>query len=136
MIKVEELRIGNWIEFEGKFYQIATVYDSGQINLKGFNDGSVDISQLSSIQLTDDILINCGFYIDQITTDEYKMYELKTTTTTYILGDSREFEVTVTANSVDQDTVFNHRAKKDIKWLHVLQNLYFVIEEKELTIEL
>jgi len=55
-ITVQQLRIDNWVKFEGKLYQIGAIYNSGQISLVGYEDGSVDISSLDPVELSEPIL--------------------------------------------------------------------------------
>ena len=124
MIAAEHLRRGNWLQ-DGLFYmgyfQVKEIYED---NVKS-SDFIIPYSDLKGIELTEEILIKCGFQIAAggISYDKDKL--------SIYFGDT-------ILSGPNGRTYFNSWAilEHTPKYLHELQNLYFCLVGKELEIEL
>ena len=104
---VQELRIGNWVYYDGRNTPIKEPTDL------------IDVDEFKPIPLTEEILLKCGFENER----------LKATSFTDIRV-NRNLEV-ILEMFCDADYSFKH-----VKHLHQLQNLYFSLVGKELEVKL
>ena len=119
MITANDLRIGNWIKYDKRYFQIdsiATVFPT--LSTREFGIGVVDYYNIEPIPLTEDILLKCGFIEDR------KFYYLK-------LSDP----VSIVLEKIREEYVEWHY-DTPLKHLHELQNLYYAITKTELIINL
>jgi len=126
-MKIEELRIGNWINTEHGFRKVATIEQNkiGTILkpctmvLQHF-----DMSSIKPITLTADLLLKCGF--DREERDLFIQF-------------ANNFNLTW--NEIDdvgcclEWKEYNLFQWGKCEYLHQLQNLYFALTGEELTIE-
>lgn len=103
-IKVEELRVGNWLYRK-------SINQNVRISIDSFND----LIDYEPIELTEEILLKCGFEYDGA-------FYFKD-------GIFLEYE----DNSLRLDCMSD---SVNIKYLHQLQNLYFALTNKELNVKL
>jgi hypothetical protein len=113
MIQTNELRIGNWLLDEhGKYFNVGSI----QKNFHGVNINNKYPGLIEPIHLTNEILVQCGF--ENGVLGNFKIgYD----------GDDfvkQQFSVP-----------FEDRLLK-VKYLHQLQNLYYALTGKELSIDL
>lgn len=111
-MRVEELRIGSILSYKGKKFKILEI---SQNKLKAqSNKGLVifEVSELEPIELTEEILLKCGF-------SEYDLEIGR-----IILTEDGGFIIT----RLSQNVI--------LKTLHQLQNLYFALTNEELEINL
>jgi len=109
MIKPEDLRIGNY------------VFDNlgGILKIKGISTDS-DLSHIRPIPLTEKILLDCGFYIDE----------------------SKNASIMLPNNEVlilelnDKGIYTDYAYGTEIEYLHNLQNLHKELTKTELIIKL
>lgn len=134
MIKANDLRFGNYViikNYNSKYWN-----KIGQI--EGFSRNaeyvSLDINKYSAfylkdigpIQLTEEILLNCGF---DKSNDLDKFYHLDILNEwTRIYFNPKHNICTLSINQ--------HDSRINIQYLHELQNLVFSLTQKELTIQL
>lgn len=117
MIKIEELRIGNFVMHNNEITEIYNIIsDYNGVNMHMDYLYYIEISELKPIPLTEEILLNCGF-IKGIS--EPKHYHIKGMMIYNIQG-----------------MFINVRTDVRLKHLHQLQNLYFALTNQELNIEL
>lgn len=106
MIQANELRIGNWFEFEGKYWRAVVITTN-------------DAPEENPILLTPEILEKAGFIKGDIDFDyicEYfQLYE-----------DNNGWRVGFDGNVINTS----------LKYLHQLQNLYHAVSGEELNISL
>ena len=152
-LNVKSLRIGNWLQgnigycmgsyFDGSgaghihgFVQVNGITETG-INPYFFNGAYVkemrdmhSLSVLEPIQLTEYILLKCGFKKD----NEKKQYYLD------FENQWNKFKLTwiekMYFKTIDQDENLDKQGLNHIKNLHQLQNLYYELTSKELEIKL
>lgn len=135
MINKQELRIGNWVEYDGKYYKIDTIANEfPTLNTSEFGIGVVDWNNINPIHLTEEILLKCGFektddYGDQI------YYEPKNrgNRNYYICFDHED--ISFGLNVFGNCTNLLHD-NSNLQFLHQLQNLYFALTGEELTVNL
>ena len=128
-----ELRLGNYVwEDYGGYMIVTAIYpkteDENQVVYLAKNDkmpsGYFHISKIEAIPLTEELLLNCGFKRSQ-TQDKYFVKDNKFGISTadgkfrFIMG-----------NFVCQLVL------REIESLHLLQNLYFILTDEELPINL
>lgn len=113
-MQANELRIGNYIYYNGKL---------SKIDLTDFRDileDEYEINYYKSIPLTDEILLRCGFE-DKGIDDNWIIFRFKSIRIckTEMLGFIFNFD--------------NGEEYVKVKYLHQLQNLCFTLTGKELT---
>jgi len=125
-----ELRIGNYVEFEGKLYQLASINSDNTIRLKSddkthknYSYGSIGcyaFRELNPIQLTEEWLLKFGFdYDSDIALYSKSGYDVcinDDNSISYYLGEYGSWY-------------------KNITHVHQLQNLYFALTNEELTLK-
>ena len=129
MIIVNELRIGNCINRLG----VPTTITAIEINGEGFgyvstkSSGAITFNQIEPIPLTEELLLKCGFekYLKKDVYfkkgDSFELHQFnKYGHFSYVCGDNLE----------------GNFISIRIDWLHQLQNLYFALMGRELTISL
>ena len=123
-MKASELRIGNWVETEGGFYQIDSILNKDRILVK-IEDEYVgyDINQIKPIPLTEEWLIKFGF--DKRTNiNDCNAYTSKIRADIDIIEYSYGFSA---------DLEVEHLSV--LKYVHQLQNLIHALTGEELTIK-
>lgn len=126
-MKANELRIGNWISHElGTCTVRGTTKNGIWLNDMGgpiLLDGFMNIQP---IPLTEYILLKCGF--DEIKDSDYK----------YRVFEIKDWGKIKLVNGILEtaEYYFLDGLNYEIKYLHQLQNLYFSLTNKELTITL
>lgn len=124
MIKANELRIGNWLLYKGQYVK----YDGSYSGIMGVRNALLiingntlierELKECSTIELTPDILIKCGF----VRSD-------RTGFTFYAL-------LPLVYNTNHGWWLYNKKMGIPPKYLHQLQNLYFALTGEELEINL
>ena len=122
MFQLPELRIGNFFGFQSFFSEKNKIRKVTKIRKnKVLIDGKwLKFNRLNLIQITEDILLNCGF-------TQFKW-----------LKDSLVFECKSLKCKLDNNGLnfFNEelRNSEPVKYLHKLQNLYYEMTGEELEI--
>jgi hypothetical protein len=126
-MEANELRVGNWIinPFGGKGTVESIHLDS--VKLKESNS-FVPLVHCKPIQLTDEILLKCGFKKG----DEYYLSPSDYSTEGFV--DMMCFNLKECEFIIDMSQYSGYSVS--IKHLHQLQNLYFALTGKELQITL
>jgi len=115
MIKVNELRIGNWFIYSD-IAQSSLIGTYDKVDCDLFPICNDEIYFMNPIPLTPEILQQCGFEMDKM----FKCYTIQTETGEIILSSSYILQST--------DTITK------LNYLHQLQNLYFALTGSELEI--
>lgn len=141
MIKVSELRIGNWIhesECEPYYFQVEEIR-----KYVGFEDwvfyrkGSIKTKVVYPIPLTEDILLKCGFEVVHKANKHYVINDPN--------GFKDLYKISIFPTMNEQwhiafsDILAGYKVyipTTKIKYLHQLQNLFFALCGEELTINL
>lgn len=113
MIKIEDLRIGNWVLEYGEPVLVEKLEYDGQIN-NNFD--------FEPIPLTEEILLKCGFE------DLGDLLLIK------IQGGGISYEYGCIY--LGMGTYYQESNQLEIKHLHQLQNLYYALTREELEVEL
>ncbi len=127
-MKANELRLGNWVEsvYTDHIFKLTSI-DEGRVCT---DESSLNINHVCGIPLTPEILKKAGFDKQQST-----------------VGMNDSFDYTIGFNHVTCNHLlmlhsnrcgefFYQNIRHEIKYVHQLQNLYFVLTESELTINL
>jgi len=116
-MKATELRIGNYIKINGDLSYVTPN------TIIALNE-----SELSAepIPVTEKWLKDFGFI------DKYK--SCNNDWSIYGFTINQQSDEDVNGNKIPQEQIFYYQYQYDIKYVHQLQNLYFALTEKELTI--
>jgi uncharacterized protein YciU (UPF0263 family) len=117
-MKVQELRIGNLLEFDWCIHKVESIHLEGCVGLNDIMYEEVYIDDLKPIQLTEQWLIRFGFKLNPEFIKEI-VYELQ----------SEEFQL---VNDCGGWFLGNEETDLQITSVHQLQNIYFALTGKEL----
>jgi hypothetical protein len=137
MIKANELRIGNWVEYLGKYVQcdINTIYAISKI---------VDESKIyNPIPLTPEILEKCGFvwWKQEETGRSYLIADLKNASLELAFNKGRNDMMSLFQRTAPIDSDIYplkrviHFGSNHPNFIHELQNLYFALTGEELNVQ-
>lgn len=130
-LKCADLRIGNWVKvndpiFGVNTYKVATIRDNGIITL---NDNiSCLVDNIEPIELTEEVLLEIGFNEKNdcyILSNEH-MYFL------YYRDSFKQELIAIVRRKMKYHSYKNELKNYDIKYLHQLQNAYFILTGEEL----
>lgn len=114
---VEELRIGNWIDFKSTPGQYEQVQDIQTYDLKTPSVNRIAITDIVGIPLSEEWLENLGFEKELITGQTDKFFYFKS-----FLG----------YNEIHGSWWINNKRFGHILYVHRLQNIYHALTRKEL----
>jgi hypothetical protein len=124
MIQANELRIGNYIYFENKIITVNYIAENHIGYGKG-NFAPISFNDFAPIPLDENILVKCGF--DYVTMGIFKASDK-----------NFDFPIIKWSGEVARYTTYNVRGEvrtiTELNYLHELQNLYWFLCKKELTI--
>jgi hypothetical protein len=133
-MKVQELRIGNLVEFDGVNYKVESIHLEGCVGLNDIMYEEVNIDDLKPINLTEEWLIRFGFKIGNIDKLRDKHYVIRSGPMDIIISGVGFWDVYTIYNP------FNEKNKNlniitnniGLDYIHQLQNLYFALTGKEI----
>ena len=117
IIKENELRLGNWIEGRSHYKKDFVTF---QVYKETFFDIESTYGEFKPIQLTEEWLIKFGFELDEHSD-------------TYNLCNSEYNEMCIEGYLQLEMNVMGVNVR--VKYVHELQNLFFVLNKKELIIK-
>lgn len=140
-MKANELMIGNWVLTENGEMQIIVISENCDVIKHhadgGYTTGHVPVKDLQPIKLTEDWLVKFGFVKNNrhYTKDMYddKFMAVYFPIEQYKDGSDYEVQLYGEMHSQISVDVFNVR-NTAIKYVHQLQNLYFIITGTPLTL--
>ena len=121
MIKPEELRKGNWLDFNGRAFQVDYFANGDTIKLRLLS-GPVHIESLNPTPITGEQLKKLGFEKAN-DLDDYYYLELNKYTKLYYSVKHSVAEISVSMHGY---------IIRPTEYVHQIQNLYFDLEGKEL----
>lgn len=135
MMKIEELRIGNYVEYNGCTGIVSAIHSPMPCEDEHFNDigivelilggiVTVRIDEIKPIPLTEELLLKFGFEL-RCKTEEGVIYGIGNTTLIYCHTDDNDFGFFL--NGYHNDVY--------IRLFHQLQNLYYSLTGQELEIK-
>ena len=125
MIKANELRIGNWVMYDNRLFQIEAISRSLPcLNTDEFGIGVVDWNNINPIPLTPEILEKCGLKNGNSELDRNVFYSTNKHLAQFSVNISGSFGIYV--------GVFIALRSVHLEYLHQLQNLYFALTNTEL----
>jgi hypothetical protein len=126
MIRAQELRIGNWVEYDNRYFQIDSIADVfPTLNTPEFGIGVVDYNNIKPIPLTEEWLLKFGF----------KLLNKKYRKTGFLHCNKIWFPLTVRFYCHGIWVEYFGQQIGEIKYVHQLQNIYFAIEKEELKLQ-
>ena len=134
-MNANELMIGNYVNYQGRWQKIhALNMNSVKIGELSFNDyhSNISSSEIKPIPLTEEWLLKFGFIHNKSVNEDGELlinnYTLKIDKySTIVIEDDFSFGIENEIESV----IFDNDVLKSV---HRLQNLYFALTNKELTI--
>ncbi len=114
MIKANELRLLNYLQWDKNVFQVKEI----KILKNRFNVNGRPPSYYEGINLTEEWLLKCGFYLDE-KRDTYKHKD-------------KNIEIDLSDNMV---CISDSWEWKEVYFIHQLQNLYFALTNTELEIK-
>jgi hypothetical protein len=131
-MNTHELRIGNWVEdydSSHERFRVETI-TKGENGTEGmwFINGRWHEDVIPT-PLTEELLGKCGFKMTSNYSPEGEIYSLKH-------RDGISFEVCISYKGVDIIQNIGRIRMLNIKYLHQLQNVFFILTGEELKIEL
>lgn len=128
-MKANELRIGNWVEFEGKHYRIDSISKTfPTLDTTEFGIGVVDWNNLKPIPLTEEWLIKFGF--EDVTSEDFGVDKrIKTFEKEFFKIYLPEYRCRLFG------ITYVDAAFLKIEFVHQLQNLYFALTGEELELK-
>ena len=125
MIAANELRIGNWVMYDNRLFQIEAISRSLPcLNTDEFGIGVVDWNNINPIPLTPEILEKCGLKNGNSELDRNVFYSTNKHLAQFSVNISGSFGIYV--------GVFIALRSVHLEYLHQLQNLYFALTNEEL----
>ena len=120
-----DLRIGNWVAYNNDFFIIKTISKYRVTATRGRGDVEFDYTSIKPIELTEEILLKCGFEQELIK----HQYSLRLITLQ--LPNENDYHK-------KGRVYYNSWAIKNecVEYLHQLQNLYFSLTNEELNVQL
>lgn len=106
---INELRIGNWVEYQSQFRQVSSISVEGFTQAIGL--GGINTTTVNPIPLTPEILEKCGVFQ---TVEGYSLNGVA------LIYKNNEF------------SFWHNGTRIIIQYLHQLQNLYFALTGEEL----
>lgn len=127
-IKAGDIMLNNWVEYDGKYYQISALSEEYPfLNTDAFGVGVVTYRNIKGIPLTEDILLKAGFRKRKMSGyDTHFIYSL------FIGGET----ICITAIYNADFSIMLHGVARGVKYLHRLQNIIKIITGNELEINL
>lgn len=130
MTTAQELRIGNWVKYDNRLFQIESIARSFPcLNTDEFGIGVVDWNNINPIPLTPEILEKCGFKRHTYEMSGCKVWYLQDTSWRVAQSYRDENEYKLWHERVSPPT-WN---LKTLNYLNELQNLIFALTGEELT---
>lgn len=153
IIDPRELRIGNYLLYDGKivhvtmlsldiddeYQEIISFCEAGKTSDEKGDWNRALADKLSRIPIRPEILIACGFKLVKREMSDHFQFNVSTTTQYWELSDSDfiiTFEVWITTNTKDDTVAINCKHKAPLRYLHELQNVYFITQGNELEVDL
>ncbi len=127
MINLNELRIGNWVNYNSDYCTVTKIDEWVGVKFKDDNIGSIPIAALKPILITPEILLKCGF---ENTSKDFELLEP--------IFKKRFIELFIVYGDANQVTpcIAGKFIPLVIKYVNQLQNLYFSLTSEELIINL
>lgn len=138
-MKTNELRIGNYVKIDNILCEIVEIYEEAVYCYDKYGEDSHNINVVEPIELTEEVLLKIGFEKGD-TSSIYQRYYLEVCGNgqssffryDFYYNEQRRLGITFR----NREGVENEFKKYDIKYLHQLQNVYFILTGKELEVEL
>lgn len=149
-LKVNELRIGNWVEYKDRNYQVIGISDTGKVKIKSRNDFGITLleapcSELNGIKFSKEILFQIEGYKEKENQERSNLYlislieDLKKPNPVnkdenLIIDWSiciKELEGSWWVNIEDSSATFETMGEGEFYFLHDLQNIVssFIYQE-------
>lgn len=135
-LKCTDLRIGNLIDYFGDIIKVDTIdYFDGKERVGGVNTTEGDRvfdkpSYFEPIELTEEVLLKIGFVKEN---EVNRMYNNRCVVSYYIGNFYKELVIEVRR---ENGFYKNNMVHYDIKYLHQLQNAYYLLTNEELEVNL
>lgn len=140
-MKLEDLRLGNWVKIDvgiGQVCCLMTVefedYSLGEgmpicVDVEEYAcPRSCTIEEVEGIELTEDILLGCGFKEIPSALKAYKQYSFDSKLT--------KRQCALILYSLDGRNFVTTSGHDDIKYVHEIQNVFYAMNKEDLEVKL
>ena len=138
-IKAGDVMLNNWVEYDGKYYQISALSEEYPfLNTDAFGVGVVTYRNIKGIPLTDDILLKAGFEKRNTRQPTYRLDTIELTNVEFWDEDSDGNEFSFKEWKLSElyhSDLFYYKSFPSINYLHQLQNLFKSLTGNDLKIE-
>lgn len=135
MQNYKDYRIGNLVEYDERVFEIHTLAEEfPTLNTTEFGIGVVDWNNVKPIKLTDKLFEDLGFIKEG---EFYAMegYDYKYCFKYRAWVDNWALYIEFTDSHLESDTDKKYPVCFSIKYIHQLQNLFYSLTKKELTLK-
>lgn len=129
-MKIDELRIGNYVNIEGDVVKVKEIYEKSIHYANGEYESYATEDFMQPIELTEEVLLKIGFVKEN---EVNRMYNNCCVVSYYINKFYKELVIEVRR---ENGFYKNNMVHYDIKYLHELQNTYYLLTGEELEVEL
>lgn len=140
-MKTNELRIGNYVNIEGDVVKVKEIYEKSIHYTNGKYESYATEDFIQPIELTEEVLVKIGFkketkmsrilyYLD------YEINEDENIRARYVIYNSNALPLLRIILPSPIILECYELTKRGIKYLHELQNAYYLLTGQELNIEL
>ena len=132
-MQTNELRIGNWVLYNDLYCKIAGI-DKDQVLIE-YHNGETDychIAYIDPIEFTEELLFEIGF----VQRNDYYILSNENMYLIYYKDSFKQELVSVVKRKRKYYCYKNELKHYDIKYLHQLQNVYYLLTGEELEVEL
>ena len=141
-LKSSDLRIGNWVKCDNLLCKIVEIYSEDIYCYDQFGEDLHNIEYIQPIELTEEVLLKIGFkkvFQSKITKGRFELNvnigDNEFTNIEYNIFVSGEPNLNITQRRCES-LCDNSICKQNIKYLHQLQNAYYLLTNEELEVEL
>lgn len=130
-LKCTDLRVGNYVNIEGDVVKVKEIYEKSIHYANGEYESYATEDFIHPIKLTEDVLVKLGFKKNIIYGSVIEYFPIDDNLARiFCTKEKQNFKIQIVRKNITETIV------KYIKYLHQLQNAYFLLTNQEMKIEL
>lgn len=140
-MKANELRIGNYVNIEGDVVKVKEIYEKSIHYANGEYESFATEDFIQPIELTEEILLKIGFKKDERMSSilyylGYEINEDEYIRVRYVIYNSNALPLLRITSPTPIILESCELTKRGVRYLHELQNVYYLLTNEELEVEL